>query len=37
MGMAARRMIGRKTEMITHPAMSPSHGSFTYRKPSASR
>ena len=37
MGMAARRMIGRKTEMITHPAMSPSHGSFAYRKPSLMR
>lgn len=37
MGMAVRRMIGRKTEMITHPAMSPGQGSFAFRKPSLMR
>jgi hypothetical protein len=37
MGMSIRRLVARKNEIITHPAVSPSLGSDSYRKPSLMR
>jgi len=37
MGMSIRRLIARKNEILTHPAMPPSAGSASFRKPSLMR
>jgi hypothetical protein len=37
MGMSIRRLIARKNEILTHPAMPPSLGSASFRKPSLMR